>query len=178
MSRYTHFYQSPMGRIMLGSDGESLIGTWFETKRYFDDKQWADSKERMLPVFEQTVRWLDCYFEGKDPGFMPPVRLVGTPFRVAVWKILKTIPYGTTVTYNDIAREIARQRNIPKMAAQAVGGAVGHNPVSIIVPCHRVVGANGSLTGYGGGIQLKVKLLSLEGVDMKKLFVPTRGTAL
>ena len=112
------------------------------------------------------------------PGFLPKIRFIGSPFRISVWKILLQIPYGEVITYNDIAKEMSRQRGIKKMSAQAVGGAVGHNPISIIVPCHRVVGTNGSLTGYGGGIDRKVKLLMLENVNFDKLYVPRKGTAL
>ena len=123
-------------------------------------------------------RWLDNYFGGNDPGPTPPLHLQGSPFRLAVWEILRQIPFGKTITYGEIAREIARRQGSKTVPAQAVGGAVGHNPVSIIVPCHRVVGANGNLTGYGGGIPKKIQLLRHEGVDMSALFIPRKGTAL
>ena len=128
----------------------------------------------MKPVFDQTQRWLDCYFSGKNPGFTPPLRPEGSPFRQAVWKILLQIPYGETITYKDIAEEIARQQGKQTMSAQAIGGAVGHNPISIIIPCHRVVGSDGSLTGYAGGIPKKVGLLTLEQANMSGLFIPKR----
>lgn len=130
-------------------------------------------------VFELTEKWLKLYFEGKDPGFLPPYRLTGSDFRKRVGEIMLEIPYGKTITYGDIAQKIAAERGLERMSAQAVGGAVGHNPISIIVPCHRVVGTNGSLTGYGGGMPKKVALLTLEGHDVEKEFsIPTKGTAL
>ncbi|MGN0733289.1 MAG: methylated-DNA--[protein]-cysteine S-methyltransferase [Emergencia sp.] len=120
-----------------------------------------------LPVFEQTRRWLDIYFEGREPDFTPPLHLIGTDFRKEVWDILKQIPYGQTKTYGEIAEELAARRGIRRMSAQAVGGAVGHNNISIIVPCHRVIGADGSLTGYAGGTDIKAELLRLEGAQWK-----------
>ena len=136
------------------------------------------SMEKELPALEMAKTWLDIYFSGKEPDFMPPIHLTGSPFRLSVWKLLQQIPYGKTMTYGELARRIAGQRGISHMSAQAVGGAVGHNPISIIVPCHRVVGSDGSLTGYAGGVERKEQLLALEGVDMGKLFMPIRGTAL
>ena len=130
-----------------------------------------------LPVFEETRRWLDAYFRGEKPDFTPPLSVETTPFRRAVWELLLTIPYGQTMTYGEIAAEIARRRGLSGMSAQAVGGAVGRNPISLIIPCHRVVGTGGSLTGYAGGIEKKVKLLELEHTDMRGLFVPLQGTA-
>lgn len=123
-------------------------------------------------------RWLTIYFSGREPDFIPPLHIIGSTFQLAVWEILRKIPYGKTTTYGEIAKTIARQQGLPRMSAQAVGGAVGHNEISIIIPCHRVVGTNGSLTGYAGGIDKKVKLLNLEKADMTKLFVPKKGTAL
>ena len=131
-----------------------------------------------LAVFDQTRRWLDLYFSGREPGFTPALNPVGSAFRRAVWEILLKIPYGKTTTYGQIAREIAAARGLAKMSAQAVGGAVGHNEISIIIPCHRVVGTHGSLTGYAGGIDRKIKLLQPGGVDMRGLFTPVKGTAL
>ena len=132
----------------------------------------ARFKEKELPVFDAVKTWLDIYFSGKEPDFMPPIHLTGSPFRLSVWKLLQQIPYGKTMTYGELARRIAGQRGLLHMSAQAVGGAVGHNPISIIVPCHRVVGSDGSLTGYAGGVDKKQRLLALEGVDLGKLFVP------
>lgn len=175
---YMHIYHSPLGDITLTSDGESLVGLWFEETRYFggtltEETSGSDS----LPVFEQTGRWLDIYFSGKEPDFMPPLHVRGSDFRKRVCQIMLEIPYGHTRTYGDIASQIASERGLSRMSAQAVGGAVGHNPISIIIPCHRVVGKSGSLTGYGGGIERKVKLLELERADMSGLFVPKKRTA-
>ena len=142
------------------------------SKKFCANEQGADFEERNLAVFDQTKRWLDLYFSGREPGFMPALNPAGSAFRRAVWEILLKIPYGKTTTYGQIAREIAAARGLAKMSAQAVGGAVGHNEISIIIPCHRVVGTHGSLTGYAGGIDRKIKLLQLEGVDMRGLFTP------
>lgn len=166
--QYTSQYTSPLGNITLASNGEALIGVWFDKQKYFASTLKEGSKEMELPVFFQTKQWLDCYFAGKDPGDVPPVHLEGSPFRLSVWKILQEIPYGQVVTYNDIAQKIARQKGLAHMSAQAVGGAVGHNPISILIPCHRVIGSNGSLTGYAGGIAIKEKLLLLEGVTLNR----------
>ena len=134
---------------------------------------------RRAEIFRRDARrWLDNYFGGNDPGPTPPLHLQGSPFRLAVWEILRQIPFGKTITYGEIAREIARRQGPKTVPAQAVGGAVGHNPVGIIVPCYRVVGSNGSLTGYAGGIERKVRLLALEKADMTGLFAPQKGTAL
>lgn len=146
-------------------------------EKFCANKQSACPKEKNLAVFDQTRRWLDLYFSGREPGFTPALNPVGSAFRRAVWEILLKIPYGKTTTYGQIAREIAAARGLAKMSAQAVGGAVGHNEISIIIPCHRVVGTHGSLTGYAGGIDRKIKLLQLEGVDMRGLFAPPNSTA-
>ena len=175
---FIHRYDSPLGGITEASDGKSLIGLWFDGQKYFADTLDSDSEEKRLPVFEQTDRWLDIYFSGGKPDFTPPLSMEATAFRKAVWKIMLKIPYGHTMTYGEIADKIAKQKNSARMSAQAVGGAVAHNPVSLIIPCHRVVGTNGSLTGYAGGIDKKVKLLTLEQADMSSVFVPKKGTAL
>ncbi len=159
---YVHHFDSPLGGITAASDGEFLTGLWFDGQKYFAAGFSGEREERLLPVFTETGRWLDIYFEGKYPGFTPALRLGGTPFRRAVWEILMTIPYGRTATYGEIASKLAARQGLARMSAQAVGGAVGHNPVSIIVPCHRVVGSDGSLTGYAGGVDKKEKLLRLE----------------
>ena len=148
------------------------------SEKFCANKQSGYFEERNLAVFDQTKRWLDLYFSGREPGFTPALNPAGSAFRRAVWEILLKIPYGKTTTYGQIAREIAAARGLAKMSAQAVGGAVGHNEISIIIPCHRVIGAHGSLTGYAGGIDRKIKLLQLEGVDMRGLFTPAKGTAL
>ena len=151
----------------MASDGESLSGLWFDGQKYFGAGLAADEEEQtesgeILPVFEETKKWLDIYFDGKEPDFTPRLHLQGSPFRIEVWEILLKIPYGKTTTYKEIAERVAAQRGIPSMSAQAVGGAVGHNPVSIIVPCHRILGTDGSLTGYAGGVEKKKSLLALE----------------
>ena len=175
---YIHHYVSPLGGITLASDGEHLIGLWFDGQKYFADTLDNNHEEKDLPVFKQTDRWLDTYFCGRKPDYTPPLYMKTTEFRRAVWEIMLTIPYGKTMTYGEIADKIAGKKGISRMSAQAVGGAVGHNSISLIIPCHRVVGTNGSLTGYAGGIDKKIKLLEMEGTDMSALFVPKRGTAL
>lgn len=159
---YTYHVDSPLGGITLASDGQALTGLWFDGQKYFADTLTEQHEERALAVFEQAERWLDLYFSGRVPDFTPPLRLKGTPFREEVWRILMTIPYGQTMTYGEIAAILASRRGLAGMSAQAVGGAVGHNPISLIVPCHRVVGADGALTGYAGGLEKKRWLLDLE----------------
>jgi len=163
---FTRRYDSPIGPLTLVSDGTALTGL------LLDDPKDCPIKPKELPVFRQTVRWLDIYFSGKEPDFTPPLNLRTGPFRREVWEIMLTIPYGRTMTYGEIATEIARRHGLAKMSAQAVGGAVGHNAIPIIIPCHRVIGANGNLTGYGGGIERKIKLLELEGIDLSRMFIP------
>ena len=175
---YTYHYDSPLGGITLASNGTELTGLWFDGQKYFGDTLAKDCEEKRLPVLEQTVRWLDIYFAGREPDFMPPLHPIGSAFRRSVWNILLEIPYGQTTTYGEIARQLVAKRSLPRMSAQAVGGAVGHNEISIIIPCHRVVGTNGSLTGYAGGIDKKVKLLEWEHTDMTGFFIPKKGTAL
>lgn len=176
--QYTHSYDSPLGRILLASDGSALTGLWFVGQKYYAAALDGQHEEKALPVFEQTENWLDIYFGGKKPDFTPPLAPVGSEFRREVWELLLSIPYGRTVTYAALAAAIAERRSLSHMSAQAVGGAVGHNPISIIIPCHRVVGSGGILTGYAGGIDRKIRLLSLEGADMSGLYVPAKGTAL
>ena len=159
---FIHHYRSPLGGIMIASDGNVLTGLWFDGQKYFGSTLSAEYEERPLPVFDQTDSWLDLYFSGRDPGFTPPLCLRGTPFRRAVWEILLTIPFGHTVTYGEIAARLADRMGLPQMSARAVGGAVGHNPVSLIIPCHRVIGSDGSLTGYAGGPEKKLRLLEIE----------------
>ena len=149
----TH-YASPLGSILLAADETGLTGLWFEAQKYFPSFLGVDYQEKETPVLTETARWLDVYFSGKDPGFLPPLH---SPFRQTVWNILLTIPRGQTMTYGEIARRLGVR------SAQAVGGAVGHNPISILIPCHRVVGSDGSLTGYAGGVERKARLLQLEG---------------
>ena len=163
---YTHHYDSPFGGITLACDGVALTGLWFDGQKYFGASLSRDHEQRELSVFEQADRWLDLYFSGREPDFTPALSMKTTPFRKAVWEILLTIPYGRTMTYGEIARRIAEEKGLSRMSAQAVGGAVGHNAISLIMPCHRVVGTNGSLTGYAAGIAVKEKLLRLEKADM------------
>lgn len=169
---------SPLGEITLRSDGEALTGLWFADDKHYGAKDIAGAAMADLDVFMQAEAWLAEYFAGREPKVSVPLKLQGSEFQMQVWRLLQDIPYGRLVTYGDIAKKIAAQKGVVQMSAQAVGGAVGHNPLCIIVPCHRVVGANGSLTGYGGGMWRKVRLLELEKVDMSKLTVPTKGTAL
>ncbi|MBR2949237.1 MAG: methylated-DNA--[Lachnospiraceae bacterium] len=159
---YIHHYDSPLGGIILASNGQALTGLWFEDQKYVAATLSPDHTECTLPVFDLTARWLDLYFAGKIPDFTPPLFLKTTEFRKAVAEIMLTIPYGQTMTYGQIAAVYARQKGLPHMSAQAVGGAVGHNPISLIIPCHRVIGSDGSLTGYAGGLDRKIKLLELE----------------
>lgn len=175
---YTYYYNSPLGRITMASDGDYLIGLWFDGQKYYADSIKGEHIEKTLPIFTEVTKWLDIYFSGKEPDFTPPLLMKTTTFRKAVWEAMLTIPYGKTMTYGEIANIIAKEKGIEKMSAQAVGGAVGHNSISIIIPCHRVVGTNGSLTGYAGGIDKKIQLLKLEKTDMKNLFVPKKGTEL
>ena len=177
---YSTHYHSPLGSLMLASDGDNLIGLWIEGQKYFAAKVAEEISEKDdLPVFSDVKTWLNQYFAGEKPAISDlPLAPVGGAFRQSVWDILCEIPYSEVITYGEIARRMAVRMNRKSMSSQAIGGAVGHNPISIIIPCHRVVGANGSLTGYAGGIDNKIKLLEHEGADMSKLFVPKKGTAL
>ncbi len=175
---YTCHYTSPLGGILLAADEIGLTGLWFDGQKYFARDLPAEHIDQQTPILTEAMRWLDIYFTGKEPDFVPPLHPIGSEFRQAVWDILLQIPYGQTTTYGEIARQLAVQQGLPKISAQAVGGAVGHNEISIIIPCHRVVGTNGSLTGYAGGIDKKVKLLELEHTDMSRFFIPKNGTAL
>ncbi len=164
---YTNEYESPLGNILLAGDEQGLTGLWFtDGSRYTGLGLKREALRRDTDYFFQAKEWLNVYFTGRDPGFLPKIHLVGSDFRNRVGEILCEIPFGKTVTYGWIAERIAKERGLERMSAQAVGGAVGHNPISIIVPCHRVVGANGDLTGYAGGIMRKKALLELEGNDM------------
>lgn len=174
--QYISHYRLPLGDILLAADQNCLTGLWFEGQKYFALHLDKEREEKEIPVFEKTKEWLDIYFSGKEPDFTVPLRFIGTDFQKEVWKILCSIPYGQTMTYGEIAGKLAEKRGKKSMSAQAVGGAVGHNRISILVPCHRVVGSDGSLTGYAGGIEKKVKLLTLEKADMKSFFLPDKGT--
>ena len=174
----TQHYDSPLGGMLLAADEVGLTGLWFDGQKYFADTLPQEHVQGETPVLAETRRWLDVYFSGREPDFLPPLHPLGSPFRQAVWELLLQIPYGRTVTYGDLARQLAERQGLAHMSAQAVGGAVGHNHISILIPCHRVVGSGGSLTGYAGGVDRKVKLLELEGADMTGLFRPKRGAAL
>lgn len=165
--KYKTTYLSPLGKILLTSDGEFLTGLYFANSAD-NKKHILEYKTANLEIFDQTKKWLDVYFSGKNPDFTPKYKLDGlSEFRKMVTGILVKIPYGQTITYGDIAKQIAEARGIKRMSAQAVGGAVGANPICIIVPCHRVIGANGNLVGYGGGMENKIALLKLENVKIK-----------
>ena len=176
---YTTQYKSPVGDILLAERNGGLIGLWIEGKKYYFGAVKDEIEEQETPILVQSKRWLDRYFAGERPAISElALKPIGGEFRQEVWEILCEIPYGETTTYGRIAGEMAARRGKERMSAQAVGGAVGHNQISIIIPCHRVVGTNGSLTGYAGGIATKVKLLRHEGVNMERLFIPKKGTAL
>ena len=175
---YTQHYDSPLGGILLAADDVGLTGLWFDGQKYFARGLSNERIEQKTSVLAEAKRWLDIYFTGKAPDFTPPLHPIGSAFRRSVWEILLQIPYGQTTTYGEIARQLAKKQGLDRMSAQAVGGAVGHNEISIIIPCHRVVGADGSLTGYAGGIGKKETLLELERADMSRFFVPKKGTAL
>lgn len=176
--QYTSQYATPLGPILLTADDTGLTGLWFEGQKYYALRLDRERQEKALPIFQDAKRWLDVYFSGREPDFTPSLHLTGTPFQNAVWEILLSIPYGETVTYGEVAKRLAEKKGLAHMSAQAVGGAVGRNKLSIIIPCHRVVGADGSLTGYAGGLDRKTALLELEKTDMSSLFPPKKGTAL
>lgn len=159
---YTTSYASPLDEMLLAADEEGLLGAWFTDQKFFAFRLPEERVEKETEILRSAKKWLDLYFAGKEPTFTPPLHLMGTPFRLAVWEKLQKISYGETVTYGDLAKEIAADRQMPRMSAQAIGGAVGHNPISLIVPCHRVMGAGGSLTGYAGGADRKKWLLAWE----------------
>ncbi|MDE6926127.1 MAG: methylated-DNA--[protein]-cysteine S-methyltransferase [Acetatifactor sp.] len=176
---YRRIYHSPLGEMTMVSDGKALTALSFQGQKYAetaanDEETKADDAQEpsgagegteengARAVFDRTAEWLDIYFAGSNPDFMPPLAAKGTPFQETVWEILRKIPYGKTISYGEIARQIAEERGVRRMSAQAVGGAVGRNPVAIIVPCHRVIGSDGSLTGYAGGLDRKEELLKLE----------------
>ena len=159
---YINHYHSPLGTILLAANDTGLTGLWFEGQKYFAQGLDKETEEKEFSVFQTARRWLDVYFSGQKPDFQVPLHFQGTAFQKEVWEILLSIPYGGTTTYGAIAKQLAAKRGLPHLSAQAVGSAVGHNKISIIVPCHRVIGADGSLTGYAGGIWRKEKLLALE----------------
>ena len=159
---YTFHVDSPLGGITLASDGEALTGLWFDGQKYYADTLDAEYAEKALPIFDETAKWLDLYFAGIAPDFTPKLSPRGTSFRRRVWDVLLTIPYGHTMTYGGVAELLSRRSGSDPVSARAVGNAVGHNPISLFIPCHRVIGANGSLTGFAGGLDRKRALLLLE----------------
>ena len=159
---YTYHYSSPIGGITMASNGESLTGLWFDGQKYFASTLSQRHMEKQLPIFDRTCEWLDLYFSGKSPDFIPPVFMYVSNFRRDVYEILMTIPFGETMTYKEVADLIAKKHRIISMSAQAVGGAIAHNPISLVIPCHRVIGTNGKLTGYAGGLDKKEWLLDME----------------
>lgn len=169
---YISHYASPLGPITLASDGEALTGLWFDGQKHFGATLSADRQEKDLPVFTEACRWLDAYFQGADPGSTPPLHPKGTPFQALVWDLLRAIPRGAVLTYGALAAQAARALGRSPMSPQAVGSAVGRNPISLMIPCHRVVGASGSLTGYAGGVDKKQALLRLEGLDLSHFTLP------
>lgn len=175
---YTQHYDSPLGGILLSADETGLTGLWFDGAKYFAKGLPRERTDRETPALLQAKQWLDLYFSGAEPDFTPPLHPAGTAFQQAIWQLLLQIPYGQTATYGELARRLAREKGRETLSAQAVGGAVGHNPISLVIPCHRVVGAGGNLTGYAGGVDKKRALLALEHVDIRKLFLPKKGTAL
>ncbi len=175
--QYTSQYRSPVGDILLAADGLGLTGLWFEGQKYFAVHLDERHEEREIPVLARAKEWLDLYFSGEKPQFQVPLHLIGTDFQKEVWEILCTIPYGRTTTYGAIAGRLAGEYGQGSVSAQAVGGAVGRNAISIIVPCHRVVGMDGSLTGYAGGIDRKTALLKLEGAWKENFYIPGHSTA-
>ena len=165
---YKTEYSSPLGKLTICAKNNHLVGLWIEGQKYFANTVNVEMiSEDSLEIFKKTKKWLDEYFKGNRPNTkylnLSPI---GNEFRQSVWKILCKIPYGEVTTYGDIARELAKKKGIERMSAQAVGGAVGHNPISIIIPCHRVIGKNGKLTGYAGGLDKKIKLLKIEGINL------------
>lgn len=177
---YIAGYKSIVGKIYIVCDDKAIVGLWMEGQKYFlGTLKEMPTEKPDHPIILRAEKWLDDYFAGKKPTIDSlPLNPQGSDFRKEVWQILCQIPYGELTTYGDIAKKIAKNHGKKSMSRQAVGGAVGHNPISVIIPCHRVVGTDGSLTGYAGGINKKIALLRHEGVDVDKLIIPTKGTAL
>ena len=167
-------YQAPIGDLLIISDGENIIWLGVSGQKYAENVLQDSVLNSNLQIFADVRQWLDLYFSGVEPPFAIPLAPTGTLFRRAVWDILCEIPYGEVLTYGDIAKKIAKQQGKERMSAQAVGGAVGHNPISILIPCHRVVGAGGNLTGFASGMEKKIKLLGLEHIDMQHFYVPKK----
>lgn len=170
---YIHHYQSPLGGITMSSNGEALTALWFDSQKQNScslEKEQENLVNTTDHVLKETEKWLNTYFRGIEPNFLPPILFDGTKFQETVWDILLSIPYGEIITYGEIADKIAKVRGLDRMSAQAVGSAISHNPIALIIPCHRVIGKNGNLTGYAGGIDKKIELLKLEGVDTSGMY--------
>lgn len=172
METYVQTYQSPIGELFLTSDGQMLTGVYYNQSEWSKNNWKNERVDKDLPLFFKVRQWLDAYFKGQNPMIDFSLGPKGTVFQQMVWKKLLEIPYGQTTTYGQIAQEIAKELNKEAMSAQAVGGAVGSNPISIIIPCHRVIGKTGSITGYGGGIERKLKLFAIEKIQESSYFVP------
>ena len=175
--QYQKEYHSPLGEMLLAADDRGLVGIWFRGAEHFGRGLEPGSREGEHPFLLEAERWLDCYFSGREPEFQPPVHWQGTPFQQTVWELLRQIPYGSTVTYGTLAARAAERLGRSGMPARAVGGAVSRNPLSVLVPCHRVVGADGSLTGYAGGLERKRRLLALEAAGKACPAPADRGKA-
>lgn len=163
---YIAHHQTTLGPITLASNGQRLTGLWFDGQKYFGATIGPLVEEKVLPIFDQTRQWLDQYFAGQRPLYCPPLLVEGSAFFTQVSRLMQEIPYGSTVTYGQLSEKVAKLAGKKTYSAQAVGGAVGHNPISIIIPCHRVLGSKGQLTGYAGGIDKKIALLRLEGIEI------------
>ena len=171
---YYFEYQSPIGELIIKSDGRNITWLGLSGQKYAGNVLQDSVLDCNLQIFVDATQWFDLYFSGVEPSFALSLAPEGTPFRRAVWDILCDIPYGEVITYGDIAKQIAKQQGKVCMSAQAVGGAVGHNPISILIPCHRVLGAGGNLTGFASGIEVKIKLLELEHIDMQYFYMPKK----
>ena len=165
---YMHNYMSPLGEISVASDGESLIGLWFNSQKYFGSTISEPFRYEMVDVFKDTFRWLDLYFSGKQPNFLPKIFLRCSEYRIEVFNELLRIPFGKTVTYSDISHALVERKIMLKASPRAVANAIGHNPISVIIPCHRVIGKNGNMTGYAAGIERKIQLLNHESAYFRK----------
>jgi methylated-DNA-[protein]-cysteine S-methyltransferase len=165
---YIQMIKSPVGTLTVSSDGQNISGLWIEGQKYFAKTLGQDVLEQNIPIFENVREWLDIYFSGRAPDFVPPLMPKGSPYQKAIWDNLCKIPYGQTTSYGELAKQFELENKGRRTSARAVGSAVGHNPVSILIPCHRVIGRNGNLTGYAGGIDKKIKLLKLEGIGLSQ----------
>ena len=167
---FKSYYNSNLGKIIIVADSRYIYGLYFDNQKYLPENLEKLEINNNSPIIKQVKLWLEEYFNGKKPNLENlPIKLIGSEFKMLVWSVLKTIPYGKTITYGEIAKTLARKTNKEKISARAVGNAVGHNPISIIIPCHRVIGANGKITGYAGGIDKKIALLKLEGINVNKI---------